>query len=266
MDILGRKKIEIKRKKMKHNNCYIYPKCQREIINGKRHYDIKSEKLPSVTTILSATQSPEKTASLDAWRFRLKDNFIRVKDPTDPSGFTLINEAEYITKQSGDRGTAMHKILEDYIYEDGQTLKAPTKELRLPHNMAIQVIQNGLSNVTEYYGLEATLYYPGLYAGATDVVGVHKGQDAIIDFKQTNQPKKREWIEDYCLQLAAYTMAHNFIYKTSISKGVIMMCSKQLEYQEFIIEGKELQKYQHNFLRKVDQYYEHNKNVGVESK
>jgi ATP-dependent exoDNAse (exonuclease V) beta subunit len=248
---------------MKHNKKFIYPKCQREIINGKRHYDIKSEKLPSVTTILSATQSAEKTASLDAWRFRLKDSFIKIPDDTDPSGFTLINEAEYITKEAGDRGTAMHTILEDYMDREGQ-LNTPTEETRLPHNMAIQIIQNGLSNVTEYYGLEATLYYPGLYAGATDVVAIHKGQDTIIDFKQTNKPKKREWIEDYCLQLAAYTMAHNFIYRTSISKAVIMMCSKKLEYQEFIIEGKELQTYQHNFLRKVDQYYGQHKKVGVE--
>jgi hypothetical protein len=50
-------------------------------------------------------------------------------------------------------------------------------------------------------------------------------------------------------------MAHNFIYKTSITKGVVMMCSKNLEYQEFIVEGLELQKYAHAFLKKVDEYY-----------
>ena len=247
---------------MKHNNKFIYPRSQREIINGKRHYDVKAQKLPSVTTILSATQSLEKQASLGAWRSRLKDSFIKIPDDTDPSGFTLMNEADYITKEASDRGTAMHKILEKYI--EGQGYLDLTSPGLNAHNMAIKVIENGLSNVTEYYGLEATLYYPGLYAGATDVVAVHKGQDAIIDFKQTNKPKKREWIEDYCLQLAAYTMAHNFIYRTSISKGVIMMCSKKLEYQEFIIEGKELQTYQHNFLRKVDQYYGQHKKVGVE--
>jgi genome maintenance exonuclease 1 len=147
----------------------------------------------------------------------------------------------------------MHKILEEYIQGQGYLDLTPTG--LNAHNMAIQVIQNGLSNVTEYYGLEATLYYPGLYAGATDMIGVHKGQDAIIDFKQTNKPKKREWIEDYCLQLAGYAMAHNFIYKTSITKGVIMMCSKDNYYQEFVIEGAELQKYKHEFLRKVGQYY-----------
>jgi ATP-dependent exoDNAse (exonuclease V) beta subunit len=221
---------------MKWNKKFIYPKSQREIINGKRHYDIKAQKLPSVTTILSATQSEEKQASLAAWRARVGED-----------------QATRIVDDAATRGTAMHKILEEYIQGQGY-LDLTTTGLNA-HNMAIQVIQNGLSNVTEYYGLEATLYYPGLYAGATDMVGVHKGQDAIIDFKQTNKPKKREWIEDYCLQLAGYAMAHNFIYKTSITKGVIMMCSKDNYYQEFVIEGAELQKYKHEFLRKVGQYY-----------
>jgi len=221
---------------MKWNKKFIYPKSQREIINGKRHYDIKAQKLPSVTTILSATQSEAKQASLAAWRARVGED-----------------QATRIVDDAATRGTAMHKILEEYIQGQGYLDLTPTG--LNAHNMAIQVIQNGLSNVTEYYGLEATLYYPGLYAGATDMVGVHKGQDAIIDFKQTNKPKKREWIEDYCLQLAGYAMAHNFIYKTSITKGVIMMCSKDNYYQEFVIEGAELQKYKHEFLRKVGQYY-----------
>jgi genome maintenance exonuclease 1 len=221
---------------MKWNKKFIYPKSQREIINGKRHYDIKAQKLPSVTTILSATQSEAKQASLAAWRARVGED-----------------QATRIVDDAATRGTAMHKILEEYIQGQGYLDLTPTG--LNAHNMAIQVIQNGLSNVTEYYGLEATLYYPGLYAGATDMVGVHKGQDAIIDFKQTNKPKKREWIEDYCLQLAGYAMAHNFIYKTSITKGVIMMCSKDNYYQEFVIEGAELQKYKHEFLRKVAQYY-----------
>lgn len=225
---------------MKHKNCYRYPKSQREIINGKRHYDVGKEKLPSVTTILSTTQSPEKQASLAAWRVRVGEN-----------------EAARIVDDAGTRGTAMHKILETYI--QGQGYLDLTEPGLNAHNMAVQIIQNGLSNVTEYYGLEATLYYPGLYAGATDLIGVHKGQDAIIDFKQTNKPKKREWIEEYCLQVAAYAMAHNFIYKTSITKGVIMMCSKDNFYQEFIIEGEELKKYKHDFLRKVDQFYKQTK-------
>jgi hypothetical protein len=222
---------------MKHNNKFIYPKSMREVINGKRHYNInEKEKLPSVTTIISSTQSADKTASLAAWRVRVGED-----------------QAARIVDTAGARGTAMHKILEKYILKDGYI--DLTTVGREAHNMAIRVIEQGLCNVTEYYGLEATLYYPGLYAGATDMIAIHKGDEAIIDFKQTNKPKKREWIEDYCLQLAAYAMAHNFIYKTKITKGVIMMCSKDNFYQEFIIQGLEFRKYMHMFLKKVDQYY-----------
>ena len=223
---------------MKHNNKFIYPKSMREVINGKRHYNInEKEKLPSVTTILSATQSADKTASLAAWRERVGEA-----------------AATRIVDTAGSRGTAMHKILEEYVKEQGYLdLTDVGKDA---HNMAIRVIEQGLCNVTEYYGLEATLYYPGLYAGATDLIAMHKGEMAICDFKQTNKPKKREWIEDYCLQLAAYAMAHNFIYKTNITKGVIMMCSKDLFYQEFVIQGSEFKKYMHLFLKKVGQYYE----------
>jgi hypothetical protein len=221
---------------VKRNNSYRYPKTQREKIEGKRHYVFDKEKLPSVTTILDATQSAEKREALAAWRASKGEE-----------------EATRIVDESAARGTAMHKILEMYVLEQGYLDE--TNVGKQAHNMAIQVINSGLSNVTEYYGTECTLYYPGLYAGQTDLVGVHKGADAIIDFKQTNKPKKREWIEDYCLQLAAYAMAHNILFNTQITKGVIMMCSKDNYYQEFVIEGKEFQSYKHNFLRRVDEYY-----------
>ena len=222
---------------MKRNNNYIYPKTIREMIDGKRHYEINGiEKLPSVTTILKATEPDEKRESLQAWRDRVGDE-----------------NATRIVDESAARGTAMHKILEKYILEEGYLdLTNVGKEA---HNMAIQVIQNGLSSVTEFYGSECTLYYPGLYAGQTDLIATHKGDIAVIDFKQTNKPKKREWIEDYCLQLAAYGMAHDFVYKTAITKAVIMMCSKDNFYQEFVIAGEEYRKYKHEWLRRVDEYY-----------
>jgi genome maintenance exonuclease 1 len=197
---------------------------------------LDKEKLPSVTTILDATQSAEKRESLQRWKERVGEE-----------------QAEKIKDQAAERGTAMHKILEKYIIDVGYV--DLTNVGKDAHNMAIQIIQSGLINVTEFYGTECTLHYPGLYAGQTDLVGVHKGKDAIIDFKQTNKPKRREWISDYFSQLSAYAMAHNFIYKTKIEKGVIMMCSKDNFYQEFVVEGKEFQKHKHNFLRRVDEYY-----------
>ena len=221
---------------MKRNSSYRYPKTVREMVEGQRHYILNNEKLPSVTTVLKHTESAEKRESLAAWRERVGEA-----------------EATRIVDSAGARGTAMHKILEKYILGEGYLDE--TSVGKEAHNMATQVINSGLSNITEYYGTECTLYYPGLYAGQTDLVAIHKGEDAIIDFKQTNKPKRREWNEDYCLQLAAYAMAHNFIYKTKITKGVVMMCSKDNYYQEFVIEGAEFQKYKHNFLRRVDEYY-----------
>ena len=158
---------------MKLKNVYRYPTTVRETIDGKRHYAIKSEKLPSVTTILSATESAEKREALARWR--------------EAKGEEI---ATRIVDASAARGTAMHKILEKYILEEGYL--DLTNVGRDAHNMAIRVIEQGLCNVPEYYGTECTLYYPGLYAGQTDLVGVHKGKDAIIDFKQTHKPKKRE--------------------------------------------------------------------------
>ena len=229
---------------MKRNSSYRYPKTVREMVEGQRHYILNNEKLPSVTTVLKHTESAEKRESLAAWRERVGEA-----------------EATRIVDSAGARGTAMHKILEKYILGEGYLDE--TSVGKEAHNMATQVINSGLSNITEYYGTECTLYYPGLYAGQTDLVAIHKGEDAIIDFKQTNKPKKREWIEDYCLQLAAYAMAHNFIYKTKITKGVVMMCSKDNYYQEFVIEGAEFQKYKHNFLRRVDEYYKNrSKKIG----
>ena len=222
---------------MKLNKSYVYPKTTRETIDGKRHYAVNQMKLPSVTTILSATQSAEKRESLANWRKREGEE-----------------NAARIVEQSGARGTAMHKILEEYIR--GQGYMDMTTVGQEAHNMAKRVIEQGLSNISEVYGLECCLYYPGLYAGQTDMVGMHKGDLAIVDFKQTNKPKRREWIEDYCHQLAAYTMAHNYMHKTQIQKGVIMMCSKDNFYQEFIIQGLEMRKYQHQWLKKVDEYYD----------
>ena len=222
---------------MKHNPKFIYPKSIRSLINDKRHYEIGTAKLPSVTTILAATMPEEKRKSLDAWKERVG-----------------ANEAQKVVTTAANRGTALHTILEHYI--TGQGYLDLTDTGRNAHNMAQTIFEKGLKDkVSEYYATEATLFYPDLYAGATDMVAIHNGQDSIIDFKQSNKPKRREWIEDYCLQLAGYSMAHNTVHGTLIQKGVIMMVTPDSYYQEFIIEGEELKKYMHEFLERVDKYY-----------
>ena len=222
---------------MKWNKKFTYPKSIRSLIDDKRHYEIGTTKLPSVTTILSATMPEEKRKSLDAWKQRV--------------GST---EAQKVVTTAANRGTALHTILEHYI--TGQGYLDLTDVGKNAHSMAQTVFEKGIKDkISEYYATEATLFYPDLYAGATDMVAVHEGKDSIIDFKQTNKAKRREWIEDYCLQLSAYAMAHNTVHGTDIQRGVIMMCTPDNYYQEFIIEGEELKKYMHEFLKRTDQYY-----------
>ena len=221
---------------MKWNKKFIYPKSQRSLIQGSRHYDINDKLLPSVTTIISATQSEEKRQSLANWKARL--------------GATAADRVRDIASL---RGTAMHTYLEAYVRGTGH--KDLTSVGREAEPMAQQIINQGLSGLEEIWGSEVTLYYPDLYAGATDVVGIYNSRESIIDFKQTNKPKRREWIDDYFIQLGAYAMAHNYVYGTKIQQGVILMCSKDKFFQRFEVSDKEFVNYQHAFLKKVDEYY-----------
>ena len=221
----------------KFNKLYDYPRSMRSLINNKRHYEVGEEKLPSVTTILSACQSEEKRQSLEAWRQRLGPK-----------------TADIARDLAAERGTAMHRFLEAHI--DGSGHKDLTPLGVQAETMAKQIIESGLRDLEEVWGQEVTLYYPGLYAGATDVVGIYNGQPAIIDFKQSNKPKRREWIEDYFEQLGAYCMAHNYVYGTKIQSGVILMCTKDFMFQKFEVSGREFVRYQHAFLKKVDQYHQ----------
>ena len=188
------------------------------------------------STILSATQSEEKKASLAKWKARLGDH-----------------AADRVRDIAAMRGTAMHTYLEGYVRGTGH--KDLTSVGREAEPMAKKIISEGLCDLNEIWGSEVTLYYPELYAGATDVVGIYNGRESIIDFKQTNKPKQREWISDYFVQLGAYAMAHNYVYGTKIQSGVVLMCSKDGFFQKFESFDKEFVGFQHDFLRRVDQYY-----------
>ena len=221
---------------MKWNKLYKYPPSTRSLIEGNRHYDVSNEILPSVTTILQATQSDEKKASLFKWRQKVGEN-----------------EAEKIRDEAARRGTAMHEFLEMHLR--GDALLDLSDAGQAARSMARVIIEQGLKDVEEIWGSEVTLFYPGLYAGQTDLCGIYSGRESIIDFKGSNKPKRTEWIEDYFLQLAAYAMAHDQIYKTCVDQGVVLMCSKDGFFQKFTSTGKEFTKYKHKFLEKVGQFY-----------
>jgi len=226
---------------MKWNKLYHYPPSTRSTTDGLRTYDVGNEKLPSVTTILGQTKSEDSKLSIANWQARVgMDEAIRIRD------------------QAASRGTNMHKHLEKHLLGEGHL--DLTAEGKLAKAMADTIIAKGFNDIQEIWGSEVVVHYPGKYAGATDVVGVYDYEDSIIDFKQSNKPKRKEWIHDYFLQLGAYAMAHNHVHKTEITQGVILMCTPDNYFQKFQVKGKEFVEYQHQFLERVDKYYEQKNN------
>jgi len=221
---------------MKWNKQFIYPKTVRSSINGVRKYSINDEKLPSVTTILSSTQDASKAESLAKWKAKVGEV-----------------EAERIKNTAATRGTAMHTYLEHYI-KGGKVLDL-TDVGREASSMGQTIIDKGFDDLEEVWGVECTLFYPGLYAGQTDLCGVYQGRESIIDFKQSNKPKRAEWIEDYKLQLVAYATAHDCIFGTNIEQGVILMCTPDNFFQRFLVNGSEFREYKWKWLRKISDYY-----------
>ena len=225
-----------KLKKPKKSNKYNYIRGKQitDQETGTRVYDIVGSRLPSVTTILARTKDQ---TYLTNWKNKVGKE-----------------KAESIKNLSSKRGTSMHKFLESYIQGVGYDDLTPIGCEAKP--MAQKIIDVGLTPVEEVYGSEIMLHYPGLYAGSTDLVCLHNGLETIVDFKQSNRPKKEEWIEDYYLQIAAYAMAHDAYYGSNIEQGVIMVCTPDLYYQEFKAEGAELRSWKHKFLKRLDHYNE----------
>jgi len=217
-----------------------YKNCQQitDPVTGKRVYRTPDgEKLPSVTTILGATKD---MTALNEWRKRIGEE-----------------KANQITKEAAGVGTAMHANLERFIA--GIQRKPGNNPVHVQANkMADVIIENGLRKVNEVWAMEQSLYFPGLYSGTTDLVGVFDNRPSVMDYKQTNKPKKEEWIEDYKIQLVAYIMAHNEVYGTDIKEGHVFMCSRDLQYQQFDLWPSDFNKYQDMWLNKIEQYYKEN--------
>jgi genome maintenance exonuclease 1 len=219
---------------LKRENKYDYQKYTRQEEHGSRTYNVGEKKIPSVTTILSATQSEEKKASLDRWRERV--------------GY---QEAQRITQQAATRGTEMHYVLENYI--DGKGYLNLSSEGAQARLMAHEIVQN-LEKLKVVWGNEVSLAYDDRWAGATDVVGLYDDQPTIIDFKQSNKPKREEYVEDYYYQIAAYSLAHKKQYG-SITQGLICICTKDKLYQEFKMNEVKLSEYEDKWLERVEKYH-----------
>jgi len=233
-----------------YNPRHDYQPIPRVTIDGKRFYATPDgNKLPSVTTILDRTKSEESKKALNQWRARVG-----------------AEKAQQITTEAANRGTRMHTYLERYIKEGAIPERGSNPFSWPSHLMANTIVEHGLKNVSEFWGIEVPLYFPKVYAGTTDGAGIHLNAESILDYKQTNKPKRREWIDDYFTQLCAYAEAHNEVYGTQIRKGVVLMCVKpdldanhniigEPKYQEFVLEGAEFDKYRDLWWKRVEQFY-----------
>ena len=225
---------------MNWNNKFNYPKSTRSNEDGFRKYLFGEEKLPSVTSILQATKSEEDKASLENWKQRV--------------GYTQANK---IKTEASTRGTFMHSYIEDFLR--GRINESFFESNEQYKNMAKEIIEKGINGrLEEIYGMEETLYYPKQYAGTADMIAVYEGKNVVIDFKQSNKPKKIDYIQDYFLQLGAYTLAHDVVHGTKMKAGIILLCTKDILFQEFKIDGAELEMYQNLFLGRVKKFYEMN--------
>jgi ATP-dependent exoDNAse (exonuclease V) beta subunit len=233
-----------------YNPKFAYHELSRTSEEGKRLYSCPDgSKVPSVTTVLDKTKPEEKKAALNEWRKRVG-----------------VENAQKITTEAANRGTRMHTYLENYI-KQGQLQERGSNPFGwASHAMAQTVIEDGLVNVNEIWGVEIPLYFPKLYAGTTDGCGLHLNEESILDYKQTNKPKRAEWIEDYYLQLVAYALAHNEVYGTNIRKGVVLMCVKppvddmgnplaRPVYQEFILKPEDFDYWADAWWRRLELYY-----------
>tara|TARA_Y100000385_G_scaffold203888_1_gene211238 strand:- start:494 stop:1171 length:678 start_codon:yes stop_codon:yes gene_type:complete len=217
-------------------NKFEYQPIKRKEVDGKRKYlTPDGHAVASVTTILSATKD---MSHLIAWRKRVGEQ-----------------KAREITTEAAGVGTRMHKYLEDYVETGEWPTPGSNPYAQQAHSMA-QVIKDQVMDDVVVWGSEVNLYMPQMYAGTTDLVGTYKGQPAIMDFKQTNKPKKLEWVVDYFLQLTAYAEAHNEIYGTEIREGHVFMCSRAGEYQQFDIWPDEYDEWRTEWYNRVYQYYE----------
>ena len=221
----------------KKNNSYQYKQYSRNDNDGPRTYNVDENKVPSVTAILSATQSEEKRQALNKWRNRIGHQ-----------------EAQRITTQAATRGTEMHYVLEQYM--NGVGYLNLSKSGHLPRMMAHTIVNN-LQDLSEVYGTEVSLAYDDRWAGSADLICQYKDRPTIGDFKQSNKPKRKEWIEDYFYQIGAYSLAHKKQYG-DIEQGVILVCTKDLYFQEFFMDKNMLKKYEDLWLKKVDHYFKIN--------
>jgi len=228
---------------MKWNKKYDYPSSTRSVLKGIRQYTLNNQILPSVTSIISLTKSSSEKEALASWQLKVgKEESMRIKN------------------SAAQRGSEMHAFIERFLRGQENLDLFKDDENTQSKKMANLIIEEGLrNNLSEINGVECTVYYPGAlgFAGTSDLIGIFNNVPSVIDFKQKNSIMKESYdsLQNYYTQLGGYSLAHNKVYGSNISQGVILLATTDLVFQIFRIKDEKLIEYQNKFLERVDQYY-----------
>ena len=232
-----------------------------ETINGKRYYNIgEGIKYPSVTTILGAMTDK---SGIDKWRKRVGEE-----------------KADAISKFSANRGTVMHQLCEYFLGSDKETQRDRLMDAQT--QIGTFVIDNGYTEeettigrklffnfynskcfdrIANVVSIEDTLFSPlmGGYAGRVDIIYENeKGHLVILDFKSSKKPKREDWIENYKMQIAAYSLAYWEMNGRKPKGGEIWISNEADGFpQVFEMSFDDITKYGKMFLELVKEF--HNK-------
>jgi hypothetical protein len=214
------------------------PKLERETIDGIRYYKVPDDdELLKLVSITSVTSHFNREIFVK-WRKKVGEE-----------------EAQKITKAATSRGTDMHSLVENYLYN-----KDLPPVLPLP-DFLFKIAKTELNRINNIHALEGSLYSKQLgIAGTVDCIAEYGGELAIIDFKTSKKPKPREWIEHYFVQCMAYGCMLYELTGISVKKLVIIMACENGEcivYEEYDKSKyiKLLSKYIRTFVRdKLTEY------------
>jgi genome maintenance exonuclease 1 len=222
-------KADTKSTKFNHIDL-VLPALKRETIDGVRYYTVPEDgellRLVSITSVISHIN---------------KDIFVKWRKRVGEL------EAAKITAAATSRGTDMHTLVENYLYNKKLPSVQPISEL------LFNISKPYLNKINNIHCLEGPLYSTRLgVAGTTDCIAEYDESLAVIDFKTSKKPKPREWIEHYFVQAMFYGMAYYEMTQTRIKKLVIIMACENGEC--VIYEDNDLDKYMKLVVKYIKTY------------
>ncbi len=203
-------------------------------VNRRRVYEINGYQYPGVTTVLSTTKPAEARKALYEWRQRLGQDV-----------------AQSISNKASSVGTRLHKQIAAFLRNEPVDISA---DLRGYWESMLPV----LNAVEEALLVEGAVWHDAGYVGFPDAVMMYQGKLCVCDWKTALKPKKREWIGDYCLQVAAYAQAIEQVYSATgvkVDGALIAIALDDAPAQTFWLETSDLATHWHQFQQRLDEYY-----------